>query len=54
MATEPRIEDDAVEIYKQLEVYPWNSDKEFLVSFRSIFSLSSISASAMVKSLFLP
>jgi hypothetical protein len=42
MATEP-ISGDNTEIFKQLEEYPWDNDKEFLVN-----TFSSLSASAFM------
>jgi hypothetical protein len=41
MATEPTSGVDNTEIFRQLEEYPWDNDKEFLVN-----SYNSLSASA--------
>jgi hypothetical protein len=32
MATESVTSEDAIEVFKQLEVYPWDTDKDFQVS----------------------
>jgi hypothetical protein len=38
---------DDTEIFRQLETYPWDKDKEFQVSPEKLFSINPSSASAV-------
>jgi hypothetical protein len=52
MATEPTSGVDNTEIFKQLEEYPWDSDKEFLVNtFNSLSASASLLSTADISTL---